>query len=294
MKSGDWYTVFVGFVGLCLSTLIPLALPETRDIATLQKHAATESSTPAADDQQGKNFTTKMRTKMGSLCITLTEVTKTFVQDNKKARLLFLSVLFSTLGRDAVILLLQYASKRFNLSWSQTGMLLPVKGSASLLVMMVVLPALSRFLLDRVHLGPLTKDLWILRISVTFLVVGGFSLGLAPTLATFLVSLFIYTLGDGSGLVVRTLITAFVSTNNTGMLYTAISLLESIGFLVAGPIMSQLFGVGLSWGGAWIGLPFLFAGLLFSITWCIVFSVRIQPREDVCRRAEVQTDDIEP
>lgn len=58
------------------------------------------------------------------------------------------------------------------------------------------------------------------------------------------------------------------------MVYLSVAFMRCIGQLSAGPILAAVFTVGLNWGGAWLGLPFVFAGFLQIIAAAIVFSVR--------------------
>lgn len=61
---------------------------------------------------------------------------------------------------------------------------------------------------------------------------------------------------------------------HASMVYLSVAFMRCIGQLSAGPILAAVFTVGLNWGGAWLGLPFVFAGFLQIIAAAIVFSVR--------------------
>jgi hypothetical protein len=54
--------------------------------------------------------------------------------------------------------------------------------------------------------------------------------------------------------------------------------MRSAGQLIAGPLLAAFFTIGLRWGGAWLGLPFVFAGFLQILAGLIVFSVKDRSR----------------
>jgi hypothetical protein len=92
--------------------------------------------------------------------------------------------------------------------------------------------------------------------------------------------LILYTLGTGFPLVVRSIITTLVVTNqtsttsDTGRLYAVISVMEGLGTLVAGPTMALAFRWGLRLGENWLGLPFAVATGLFVGIAPVVFVIR--------------------
>lgn len=59
-----------------------------------------------------------------------------------------------------------------------------------------------------------------------------------------------------------------------GRLYALISLMEGVGNLIAGPGMAWAFRLGINLGETWIGLPFGFAAVLFTLVLPVVFVVR--------------------
>lgn len=148
-----------------------------------------------------------------------------------------------------------------------------IRAFASLIVFGIILPVINQLLTKAPSLTPLMKDLWLARGSILLLVIGSFGLGLAPTSSTMIANLVLYSLGSGYGAAIRSLLTAAVHGEHTGMLYAMMSLLENAGSLIAGPLLALIFRLGLVWGGIWIGLPFIGAGLLFSLAAAIVFGV---------------------
>ena len=107
------------------------------------------------------------------------------------------------------------------------------------------------------------------------LLVGSFGIGFSSTSPMLVVTLMIYSLGYGYDSTLRSLLVVLAGEQHTAMLFTAISVLQNIGMLIAGPLMAWTFRVGLNWGGVWIGLPFIATGCLFSCAACILFGVRL-------------------
>lgn len=77
--------------------------------------------------------------------------------------------------------------------------------------------------------------------------------------------LVISALGSGFATTVRSLATSLVAPSKVGRLYAAMTTMEMIGGMVAGPLLSKLYSFGLNLDGFWVGLPFLASGGLFLI-----------------------------
>lgn len=81
--------------------------------------------------------------------------------------------------------------------------------------------------------------------------------------------------------IIRSLVTFLVEshhasqTSDVGRLYAVIAAMEGVGSLVAGPGMAWAFRVGISWGRAWLGLPFAVAAFLFASVSVLVFRVKV-------------------
>jgi MFS family permease len=121
---------------------------------------------------------------------------------------------------------------------------------------------------------PLSKDLLMARLSVVVFAVGSLAVGLAETRVLATAGIVLMACGAGYAVLARSIMSSLVSGEHAGLLYTVISVVESVGSVAAGPLLSQLFNLGLHWGGAWIGLPFTTAALLYAIAFLIVGFVR--------------------
>jgi hypothetical protein len=85
----------------------------------------------------------------------------------------------------------------------------------------------------------------------------------------------VYCFGSGYNVIVRGLLASGVESTHLGAVFNAAGVLESIGALVAGPLLAISFRVGLRLEGIWIGLPFMAAAGLFSVATVMLFTLRL-------------------
>lgn len=71
------------------------------------------------------------------------------------------------------------------------------------------------------------------------------------------------------------LATALVSPSQVGVLNSGIGLAQSLGALVAGPILAAAFGHGLRQGGMGMGLPYMVAATLLFMASCLTCVIHI-------------------
>ena len=106
-------------------------------------------------------------------------------------------------------------------------------------------------------------------------------------LDVYLQGLAIFATGGGFNAAIRSLLNALVEPQHIGMLNSILSFMEMVGFMFAGPALSQALRIGMELGGAWIGLPFLCASLIFLVSTAIVFVFRV-PRS---RRGDISSNE---
>jgi MFS family permease len=162
---------------------------------------------------------------------------------------------------------------------TQAGLLLSVRAFFSITLLLVILPLSSYLLTTKFHLSALTKDLFLARISILFLVLGSFIIGLAFNASLMILGLIITTLGTAYTLLVRSLLTSLVEKHHVATLYNTMAVLETSGSIVAGPIMAGTFRWGLEIGGGWVGMPFLCAGVMFAGAAVVIWIVRLEKVE---------------
>lgn len=220
--------------------------------------------------------------------------------------LLFCFVLHSLGGALGVFFSI-YLSRRFHWNLADTGFIMSYRAVVNLILLLVILPGMSYLLTRRssitldgqrwhtkfeIGLSTRYKDLTIARGSLFFLVAGSFLLGASPTIGTATVALTLWTFGLGFAAACRSLITTLVDQTQTAKLYAAISVIETVGLLAAGPLFSGLYSWGLKQASkyhndAWIGTPLFGVCLICILFGGGVLFIRL-PKEET---QEIGTDD---
>jgi hypothetical protein len=117
--------------------------------------------------------------------------------------------------------------------------------------------------------------------SLALLAIGLLCLGLAPVIGIAIAGIVILALGSGQDSLTRSMATEMVRTEEISTTYSAITMLRAIGGSISGPMCAWLYGIGLRHKGeAWIGLPYLVAGILFVLATIMAGSVRNPKRDD--------------
>ncbi|KAF4511925.1 hypothetical protein G6O67_001122 [Ophiocordyceps sinensis] len=264
MARGPWFSVLLGVGCLSTAVLVALGFPETRQKASENDD---DDYPPSLDPGPGLSPAALRRAAMSI---------RRLFWDNKRLGLLLFSLVFTTLGRYISVILAQYTTKRFHWSWSEAALLSSISASVNLLLVAVVLPLVSRLLLSRLGLSPLVKDLCLVKAGLSALIIGALGIGLAPNSSLLIASIMVYALGYGYSPAMRSLLTLVAGHDNIGTLFTAMSVLETAGTLLAGPLMAATFRLGLAWGEFWIGLPFVSVGAIMTCAAVIVFGIRLQ------------------
>ncbi|EHA52745.1 hypothetical protein MGG_15121 [Pyricularia oryzae 70-15] len=74
-----------------------------------------------------------------------------------------------------------------------------------------------------------------------------------------------YTLGSGFGPFARSLLSSLVEKDMVGTLYTTLSIMDTLGSLLAGPVVAGIFGWSMRLDGVWKGMPYLVSFVLCGL-----------------------------
>lgn len=85
----------------------------------------------------------------------------------------------------------------------------------------------------------------------------------------------IFALGHGFVPAVLSLATPFIEPGHVGMLYTAMTIGETIGKIANEPLLTGSFELGMRVGGLLLGLPFVATGVLLTITAISVYAIKL-------------------
>ncbi|KAK0737885.1 major facilitator superfamily domain-containing protein [Schizothecium vesticola] len=171
----------------------------------------------------------------------------------------------------------QHVSKYFGWTLAQTSYLLGPPLSLLHLVVILLVPWISSLLMSptgRFQLSVFSKDLLLTRASLLVMICAALLEGFSREAALFVVGLALGTLGSANGPLLRAIATSYVQPDETSRLYSLISVMETSGALIGGPILAQCFNVGLSRKGLWIGLPWFYVALLLAIAFAALLFLR--------------------
>lgn len=188
-----------------------------------------------------------------------------------------IAFLVASIGRQAVTLIIQYASSRFNWSIARASFLITLKGIINMVLLLAVLPQLS-LILNR-FMPPVSKDLHITVGSSLFLGFGSLLMALAAHPPLFIAGICFLALGWGFYSTLRSLGTALVPSSHVGVLNTTIAVSQSIGTMAAGPILAATFRQGMGLDGVWQGLPYMVATCLFVVVGLLICFIRVPSTE---------------
>ena len=149
-----------------------------------------------------------------------------------------------------------------------------LRAIVNLALLLAGLPILIKILVRRKMSIP-AKDLLISRLSVVCFALGSLVVAAAPVVSLLALGIAIFALGSGFAPAVRSLATTFVHPDETGLLYSALAIMQSAGGLIAGPLLAISFRWGLSLGHEWTGIPFAVVAGLFGCGFIAITFVRL-------------------
>jgi MFS family permease len=168
---------------------------------------------------------------------------------------------------------------------SQASFLISLGAGVNLVVLAILLPTLSVFLLRRMHLHEMAKDKRIAQICGICLTAGSAMVFLAKSWITLTIGETLASLGYSITVPARSIVTGMVERRHLGALYMVISVLTYASVLGGGPLFASTFKWGMQLGDFWAGMPFLIAGgcFLFAL---LAVSVAARPNREQDRNSE--------
>ena len=211
----------------------------------------------------------------------LSQLSSVFSDSNLRSSLKKRSVLLLLLGSFLAAplqlgtgpIFIQYYSKRYSKTIEEAGYMLAIRGGLTIIVVGVLLPALSKYIGNRIP--NFQRDLVLAQASAAFAGIGYFLLG-GPEETT-ISGLIILSLSTGLGPLGRSLISNLVEPTHTSQVFTIASIVEGIGSLPSGPFLAWLFSQSMRVGGFWVGLPFFFLACLGVLVLAVLCLVKPEP-----------------
>jgi MFS family permease len=274
MEKGDWTPLLLALAIQAAGMCIGIFFPETLHLRDLPEPKV-DADQSIELQPKGGHFTLEAQLKNFHTAYT-------FIRSDLQLALVVFGFMANRLGRQAMSLLIRYASKRYEWEIKKAAYLLTFRAATNLVAVAVFLPALNWFLLKYLRLPSHWADLWIARGSVMMQTVSFFVMGIAGYPALLIFGLLIYNMGTGYNAALRSVAIHTVggqSSPDIGKLMSTIAISEAIGAMFAGPFLSQLLQWGMDLGSAWLGLPFLACVPAFSIMTVITFMISMKDRD---------------
>lgn len=287
-----WIPIYVASALSPFVLAAMLILPETLKRKAASEHSPTQSLTEWASSQisqslaQARDATSLLRTRSVVL------VLATFL-------------IFNPIGTAHTMTMVQYVSTHFGWDIAQTSFLLLPSGILHVVVL-AGLPKVAGALTSstgRFKLSPFRKDALLTRLSLLFIAVSCVIEAMSPSIFLFIFGLFVGTFGAAASPLSRALVTHYVDSKFNSRLMALISIVETMGSFLGGPVIAAFFQIGQERGGGLRGLPFLYVGALAAAALVCLLYVRAprnqeeeevdlpEPYADEPGREETYTDE---
>lgn len=153
----------------------------------------------------------------------------------------------------------------FNYTNRQLRQVISIRGCVTLATFLGFVPLLSSFLIRQLHYTTLKKDLAVARIAVVSGTIGYVLIFIASDAVLLTIGCLFVSLSMPFVVTIISIATYFTPAEHVATLYTAMSVSQSIGIVIAGPIFAKLYTAGMHIGLEWPGLPFAAAASLFAM-----------------------------
>ena len=278
MRRSPWIPSLMGTAMFLLAILLYSFVPETLNYTTPEDHLTPNiipvqgPETITADPLVPANFVVRSAIKL--------KKTMTFLTRDYRVTLLILPFITHMLAASSTQLLLQYISKRYNLTFSSATLLVTVRNGVQVLLLFTILPCVSTLAMKRFRLSSQTKDLYLARASQVLAAVGWVAVAASPNIPVVAISLAVVSMGQGAMLLVRSFLSSIVPADEIARTYSVIAIVDTVGVMLGSPLLAILFEKGMVKGPAWTGLPFLFLGSSAALFAGLLFVIRLRKGED--------------
>ncbi|KAL4935320.1 hypothetical protein BDV06DRAFT_234435 [Aspergillus oleicola] len=184
---------------------------------------------------------------------------------NRQALLLLGGFAPQTAARDLFTMVgLQYSRAKFALSYGRGNVLLSVFQGAQGLVVLVLLPLITRCVADPRGWTRWARDRRYAILSVVLTASGLMVIAAAPGLAVEAAGLLLVACGSCTTGLLMSLLGGAVQPRQVSTVYSAALMLSIVVSSVAGPVVNTLLVEGLVLGWMWMGLPFAVAAVVMA------------------------------
>lgn len=264
---------------LIVSVILIVTIPETLHLAA-RKASPNDDDAEVPDEGSRESPPRKSAKDEAAAGWSKLRENMRIIWQNTNIMLILVVFFVSALGRQAVVFLIQYASKRYDWTIAEASFLISIRGFAQLAVLMFILPALTTLLNTTYSISAVKRDKYITQGALFLLVLSFLFIAFAykPILAVF--GLILFSLGSSYAVSARSLVTALTAEETLATVYTAIGAMISLGTLIAGPLLALALSEGMQLGGPWLGLPFIVGALLYLLAFTSICFAKASPKEE--------------
>ncbi|KAH8699155.1 major facilitator superfamily domain-containing protein [Talaromyces proteolyticus] len=277
MAVSPWIPYIAGSVIMLIGSLSSLFIPETLGVGTARPIME------EADEQEIPESLQPSSQKDTVFQIVVSQAqeflnSSAFMWQKPSVLVSLLVVFAGSLDKSNLALLIQYASAKFHWTIAQAAYLISLRGAVTLTLYLAIIPLISSLLIHKLRYTALQKDLFIARMAAMAGVIGYFLVFIAPHTAPLIVGIVFMSLSMPFVISVMSVATSFVSAEHVATLFSAMSVSQALGNIVAGPTFAKFYVVGMQFGLRWSGLPFAFGSVLFLMSLIPVLIMRVHNR----------------
>ncbi|GAB1312338.1 hypothetical protein MFIFM68171_02548 [Madurella fahalii] len=142
-----------------------------------------------------------------------------------------------------------FATSRFDSVFLLPSYLISFRATEHLITLAILLPLFDILLAKRYKASPPQKDLTLTRLSIVVITIGYAILVLSSGMVGILNGIGVWTLGTGFQASIKSLLSSMVDKAMVGTVFTTLSLIDTVGALLAGPIDALVMKQALSMEG---------------------------------------------
>ncbi|PVH96820.1 MFS general substrate transporter [Periconia macrospinosa] len=274
MEKGDWLPLLVSVGIQQIGVTAALICPETLHLRDLPEPTEDETDTI---ELRPKDEGLGIKAQLGHF-----KSAFLFMKSDTTIMLIIFTFFGNRLGRNAMTLLIRYASKRYNWEIKKAAYLLSFRAATNLVAVALFLPGVNYMLKRYMRFSTQLADIWLARGSVIVTSLSFLIMAAAAEPALLIIGLLVYNLGTGYNPAMRSVAVHAVggqSSPDIGKLMSLLAITESIGLMLSGPLINELFQKGMDMGSAWLGLPFLGVSFMFGLLTLVTFLINVGSRD---------------
>lgn len=268
-RYGPWLPICIGLSFIATSAVVVLFIPETLPVKPTAPEPAPEQSPT-------------LRSRLSRLSTRVKEAL-TLSRSPSLILLLITCLVGMPVAFSTSTFMPVFMSTRYHIQLLQGGYVQSMFGAAQIPVLFLLMPWLSRTLmqLPTATLRPTDehhRDIVIARGCAGMTLLAAVVLGLAPTIPVFLFGLALLALGSATFSLIRSLMSLYVDPKHRSRLFGLVGMVEILGQIYAQPMLAELFALGMRLGGGWIGLPYFGLAMLMAMVVGLLTFVRVSSK----------------